>query len=131
MALGPEEILKCAPLHDPAFVQNHDLVHVGQRGKPVGDADDRPPLLQRVNGGLDFRLCPGVERRGGFVQHQDRGIADKGPGDGDACLLTSRKHLAALPAGGIVPLGHLLDEVVGVGTPGGLLDLLAVGSLPS
>ena len=88
------------------------------------DTDDGSALLERIDGSLNLLFRPRIQGRGGFIQYQDRSVADKSPGNGYACFLTTRKKLATFAARGIVAFGHLNDEVVSIGMFGRLLDLL-------
>ena len=112
------------------MIQHKDFVHVGQGGKAVGDADHRPAFLQGVNGRLNFRLRLRVQSGRRLVQDKDRGVADKGPGDGDAGLLPAGEELAPFPQRGIKTLGHLPDEIVGLGLACRFFDLRLGRPLP-
>jgi hypothetical protein len=49
-----------------------------------------------VEGPLHQLLVLGVEGAGGLVQQQDRGLADQGPGDGQALSLAAGEAAGAL-----------------------------------
>ena len=70
---------------------------------------------QAVERLLDHRLVLGIDRGQRFVQHQDRGIAQQGAGDGDALPLAAGQARAALADHGLVAVGQRGDEAVGVG----------------
>jgi hypothetical protein len=76
---------------------------------------------------LDLLLGHGVERRGRLVEHQDRRRLEDGAGDGHALLLAARQLEPALADHGVVALRQAQYEVVDLGEPGGLLDLLVAG----
>ena len=61
----------------------------------------------------------GVEGAGGFVQQQDRRVDQQGAGDGQALALAAGEALATFAKVGLVAVGHLQDEVVGVGNTRG------------
>jgi len=70
----------------------------------------------RLNGSLDLA----VERRGGFVEHQDRCVFEDHTSDGDSLALPARQLHAALAdlrrvAAPLLPVLELADELVGVG----------------
>ena len=44
----------------------------------------------------------GVDRRGGVVEHQDRGVGEHRPRDGDALALATREREPALADHGVV-----------------------------
>ena len=69
MALGQQELFESPAFHNPAMIQNNDLIHVGQSGEAVGDADYCPTLLKGIDGPLDFRLCVGIQSGGRFIQN--------------------------------------------------------------
>ena len=60
---------------------------------------------------------------GGFVENQDRRVADDGAGDRDALALAARQRDAALADHRVVAVGHRLDELVRVGQFGRAPDL--------
>ena len=64
----------------------------------------------------------------GFVQNQDRRIANDGARDRDPLPLAAGKRHAALADDGVVALRHLLDEFVRVGQFGGAQNLRAARS---
>jgi hypothetical protein len=85
------------------------------------------PCHQGLGGFLHLALGLDVERGGGLVQHQDRGVGQEGAGDGHALALAARQLDAALADQGVVALGQAQDEVVGAGLLGGRDDLLVGG----
>ena len=90
---------------DLALVEDEDLRCVADRGKTVGDdqhgfADDQ--LLERE---LDGGFALAVEGAGGFVEDEDRGVAEEGAGEGEALLLAAGEPGAALADDGGVAVG--------------------------
>ena len=86
------------------------------------------PFIRRVQG-LDHGLLGrGVQPGGRLVQNQNGRVADDRPRDGDALALTAGERHAALADHRVVAVGHLLDELVGVGQFGGAPDLSARGA---
>ena len=61
-----------AALDDLALVEHDDLVGVDDGREPVRDHQRRAVAARRVERVLDFLLGVAVERRGRFVEHQDR-----------------------------------------------------------
>ena len=82
---------------------------------------------QRVERGLHVALGFAVERRGGFVENQDRGVFEHGAGDGDALALAAGEPHAVFADQGVEAVGHGLDEVPGVGGDAGGADLVGGG----
>ncbi len=100
-----------APELDQAPGIDHgDAIGIENGGEAVGDHNRGTPLKQLCQGLLNVAFRAGVERRGGFVQDQDLGVFEEGPGNGQALLLAPREHGAALTDLGPKPLGQLLDE---------------------
>ena len=64
------------------------------------------------------------ERRGRFVQEDDRRVLEKGAGDGDALALPPGQLHAVLATRRIVAALEAHDEVVGIGRLGGGDDLV-------
>ena len=63
-----------ADYHDPTVVENNDFVHIGQRGKTVGDTENSPAFFELIDCLLNFRFRVGIQGGGGFVEDEDRGI---------------------------------------------------------
>ena len=78
-----------AALGDSAVVEDDDLIGVDDRRKAVGDHHRGAAPGDSVERFLDGLLGAAVERRGGFVEDQDRGVLEQGAGDGDALLLAA------------------------------------------
>ena len=102
-----------AAAFDHAAAVHHDqAVEHGDGGQAVRDGDDRLAFHQGVelllDGGLDFR----VQRRGRFVQHQDRCVLQQHARD---------RHALALAAGELHPalahLGVVAAAALGIGQP--------------
>ena len=83
-------------LDDPAMVHDDDPVGGADGGEAVGDDDGGAVAHQPVERFLHQPLAFGVERRGGFVEQQQRRVAaEQGAGDGDALALAARQARAA------------------------------------
>lgn len=70
---------------------------------------------EKTEGGRDFGLGVGVDHAGGFIEDEDRGVAEDGAGDGEALALPAREREALLGDGGVVTLREGDDELVGAG----------------
>ena len=88
-------------------------------GQAVGDDQRGAALHQLVQRLLHQPFAFGVERAGGLVEQQDGGVAQHGPGDGDALALAAGEPHAALAEEGVEAFGQALEEFVGVGGLGG------------
>ena len=99
--------------HEPALVHDHDAVRVGDRAEPVGNDEGRAVLEEQVEGLVDLVLGLGVDLAGGFVEDEDRRVAEDGPGDGDPLPLPAGERRPVLADDRVVAAGDLLDELVG------------------
>jgi hypothetical protein len=97
------------PLLDDAALREHeDAVHGTQGGEAVRDADHGAVLGEVIDGLLHLGLGLRVERGGGFVEHEDRRVADEGARDGDALALAAAQALAAFAEMRVVAVRQLL-----------------------
>ena len=81
--------------------------------------------------GGDLGLAFGVERRGGFVEQQQRRVAQDGAGDGDALALAARERDAAFADLGVETLRQRGDESRRMSELGGARDLGVGGVRPA
>ena len=84
-------------------------------GHALQGVDDRPFVLL-------------VQAGGGLVQDEDRGLADRRPGDRDALALAVRERHAALTQHRVIALRQRLDEAGGVGETRRRLDRFRRGA---
>jgi hypothetical protein len=117
-----EEILVTADLGHPAALERHDGVGPADGRQAVRD-DERGAVPHQVGQRvLHQQLRLGVERRGRFVQDQDRRVLQQRARDGQALALPARQPLAALADARLVPVRAALDELVRVRRARRLLD---------
>ena len=126
-AVAGHELVVAADLDDAAVVEDDDAVGVADGAEAVGDDEGGAALLQLLQRLLDEVLALAVERRGGLVEDEDAGVAEDGAGDRDALALAAAELDAALADDGVVGVGEFADKPVGVGGPGGGLDLGVAG----
>jgi len=101
-----------ALLHDAAFVQDDDAVHVADGGEAVGDDDRRAPAHQLAQRVLDQRLRLRIHAAGRFIEdQQDLRIEGDGPREGEQLLLADGKARAALVDLMLILPRQLFDEV--------------------
>src|ERR1700751_1548549 len=86
----------------------------------------------RLNGSFDFA----VERRGRFVEYQDRRIFENDAGDGDALALATGKLYAALAdmrviAAAAAPIFEFKNKLMGVRQSRGAFDLFVARGGPA
>ena len=100
--------------HDPARVQDQDLVGVPDRADPLRDDDHVAPVIGRQRspqprvGGL-------VERRERVVEQVDLRLAHQRPRDRQPLALAAGHVRAVLCDRRVQPVRHPLDEVAGLG----------------
>ena len=96
MAILRKQIAMRTLLDDAALVEHDEAIHLSDGREPMRDRDHRLAGHQRaqarLNGGFDFA----VERRGRFVEYQNRRVFENDAGDGNALALAAGKLHAAL-----------------------------------
>ena len=116
-----------AGFDDVAALDHDQAVGAAQGAEAVGDGDGGAAADQVFQGRLNFALGFGIDRGGGFVEDQDARVDQQRAGDRDALAFAAGEGLAALADEGIVAVGQLQDEFVGVGGAGGVDNLLPRG----
>mmetsp|Transcript_20413 Transcript_20413/g.66288 ORF Transcript_20413/g.66288 Transcript_20413/m.66288 type:complete len:205 (+) Transcript_20413:2097-2711(+) len=111
-----------------AFAKDNDAVRRAHRRQTMCDDEGCPFETVRLflsNGTLDDPFALRVERRRCFVEDEDGGVREQPAGNGDALLLPPGELAPARPNDSFVILRKALDKVVGVGSHGCALHLLA------
>ena len=116
---------------DATVVDHDDLVGPQDGADALGDDEAGAIFHDHLQGVLDLRLGLDIDRAGAVVQDQDPGLEQQGAGDGDALLLPAGEVDAALFDVGVVALGQLQDELVGLGGPGGSYHFFLAGCGPA
>ena len=117
-----------ALLDEFAFGKDEDFIGVADGGEAVGDDEGGAAGHEALEGFVDEALGLAVEGGGGFVEEEDFGIGEDGPGDGDALALAAGEFGAAGADEGLVAFREVGDEFVGVGLGGGGFDFLCGGA---
>ena len=99
------------------------LVGEGEDGGDVRDDEDGRGGLEGAEAEEEVADTILVHVIGGFVEDQEGGSDEEGSGEGEALALTAGEEDPVFADHGIVSVGELLDEGVGEGVAGGLLDL--------
>ena len=81
-------------LHQLALVEDHDVVIVHDGVQPVGDGQDGGVLELSPDGLLDQVISLEVHSSRGFIQDEDLGLPEQGPGQTDELALP---HWQILP----------------------------------
>src|SRR5207237_1274910 len=119
-----QELVVAALLRGPAVLEDDDLVGVADGAQAVGDGDHGAPLHDALERLDDDRLRLGVERRSRLVEDEDGRVANDCAGDSDALPLSAGQGQASFAHLGVVAVGHPRDELVRVGEPRRIDDLL-------
>src|SRR5882672_9160385 len=95
-AIGRQQVVVTAALDDAPLRQHHDEIGVLHRGQAVGDDEHGAMLHEAFDRLLHQALRFGVEGARGFVEDQERGIAQQRARDRDALALPPREPRAPL-----------------------------------
>ena len=90
--------------------KHHDAIGVLHGAKPVRNHERGAVVHQLGHGILHVAFGLGVERRGGFVEHQGSAHSCKARGDGDALALAAREADALGTDVGVESCGQAFDE---------------------
>ena len=88
------------------------------------NGDDCPGSGNAGNGFLDLLLRFHINRRGRFIQDNNRRLSQNSPCDGDPLFLPAGKPQAAFAYLGIITVRHRQDILMDIGCPGCLPDFL-------
>src|SRR5262245_15096147 len=109
---------------DPSAIEHENAVRVANRRQAVRDDDCRSAGAQTPQRAEDNLLGDRVERRGRFVEDENRSVLDDGARDAQPLALAPREAAAGFGDFGIVAIRQPRDELVGVRRPRRGLDLL-------
>ena len=116
---------------DPALIHHQDAV-AGEHGcEAMRDHERGAMTHQFFQRRLHQRLAFGIERGGGFVEQQQRRIAQDRARDRDALALAARQRHAALAELRLESARQPAQEFGGMGEIGGALDLGIAGVRPA
>ena len=76
---------------------------------------------------MDDLLNMDVDGAGGVVEQEDGWVDEQRPGDGDPLALAAREGVAPFAHHGVVALGEITDEPVGIGRCRCSDDLISAG----
>ena len=108
---------------DDAIVHDQNALALADAADALGNDNlgHRGQLLAKsaLYAGIGLR----VAGRRGVVEHQDEGTFQQGAGNAQSLLLATADVGAALLYAGVIALGHLADELVGLSHPAGMSAL--------
>jgi hypothetical protein len=119
------ELAVVAVLDDAAAAEDVDVVGVPDGVVAVGDQQHRAAGVQGTDAVEQVVLGPGVQRRGGLVEDDQRRVPDECPGQRDALPLADGQVAAAVVLGrqdGLVPVRQGPQVPVGAGVGGRGVD---------
>ena len=125
---GSDERVVGATFDDFAVFEDDDFVETGDGRETVSDDDGGAALHKVAEGVLDGGFGFGVEGGGGFVEDEDGGVFQNGASDGDALTLPTGELDAAFADHGVVAIGKVGDEFIGVGEACGFVDFFGSGA---
>jgi len=126
-ATGVDQVGVGTDFDEVAVFKNQDAVSADDAGEAVGDNEGGPALHEAVEGLLNEGFVLGVHAGQGLIEYEDGCVFQEGPGDGNALTLPTRKSDCPLSDVGVVAMGELGDEFVGIGGAGGGLYLFLGG----
>ena len=98
--LGLKKLLVLAHFHDVPVVQDHYLVGIADGGQAMGYDDGGTALEDTLESLLNQYLSVGVYVGGGFVQDENLGVSDDGPGEAEKLTLTHAEIGCPVPLAG-------------------------------
>jgi hypothetical protein len=103
---------------DLTFFQHQNPIGPAHGGEAMGNDKYSAVGHQSFQGLLHQGFRFGIQGRGGFIQNQNAGIEQHRPRNGNALPLTTGQVDPPFAHPGVITLGKLADEVVGIGDPG-------------
>ena len=114
---GRKQILVRSAFANLRVLDHENSVRLANGAQMMRDHDARPSFHQPVQRLHHRLLGRWIQSRGGFVENQDRRVADDRARNRDALPLPAGKRGAALAEHRRITLRQLLDEFVGVREP--------------
>ena len=107
----------------PPIFHYKNIIRQPDRGKAVADEQNHAVLKHLPEGLKHLVFRPGIHPAGGFIQNDQLGLAQKGPGPSyflPFALAESSLVLKLMTQNGLVAPGQLLDKIIRPGLPGGM-----------
>ena len=115
------------PLHNLAISQHQDEVRFAHRAQAVCNHKGRPPLHHGNHRTMDEAFGFHIDTGRGVVEHQNGGIEQDRPGDGETLLLSARQGDATLADVGVIAVGETHDLIVQLGDLSRLDHIVNIG----
>lgn len=115
LAIPGDEFIVGPDFRDLAILHDNQAVRILERRQPVRDGEGRAPGNQAVDGFLDLLLGLDIHVRSRFIEDENTRIVQNCAGDGDALFFTSGKPLSPFPDEGLIIIGLVPDEIMGIG----------------
>lgn len=96
--------------NDTSVIKDEDAVSVDDRRQSVRNNDGRAVFQDVADGFLHDPLRFSIERRCGFIEHEDLWIANDGAGNGKTLTLAAGKTHAAVTDSCFISFRHFVDE---------------------
>ena len=93
MPTRSQEFLVRAGLDDLPAIHDVDSVRMHGRGETMGDHERGVAFSQNSESAQPFDLRPGIHGARRLVQHQQGGVVQEGPGQGDTLPFTDAQLL--------------------------------------
>ncbi|CSG17181.1 Uncharacterised protein [Shigella sonnei] len=119
-----KQIVMRTAFHNDTILNDHDFVCLFNGRQAVGNHQRGTVFLQLIQCRLNRTFGFGIQRRGSFVQNQNRAITQQGSSDSNTLTLTAREQHAVFTNHCIETVIHLIDEVYGVGHTRRFFNLL-------
>lgn len=118
-----KEVVVASTLDDSSTIEDENLVHCFHCQEAMGDMDQRAPLGEPAKGLVQSEFRDGIEAGGGFVEHDQLGIAEDQSCDRQPSSLASREAKPVFSDPGVPTVGEIQDRRQQFGALGGLPEL--------
>ena len=123
-AAAAQQIVVSAAFDDLAALDHQNRVGVHDGVQPMCDDDGGAVLAEMFDRFLHLLFGFGIKRRGGFIEQDDRCVAEQRARHRDALALAARQLRAVFADRGVIAERKAHDEVVRAGSLRGGDDLV-------
>ena len=118
-----EKFMVATHFDDPAGTEDKDAIKLFDSCELMGDDDHGLPFLMAVETLLNEKGRFSIDRRGRFIEDQERGTLDERAGKADTLALATGETAATLTDDCLISIQSLGNEVVGGGIARCFFDL--------